>query len=168
MNLRWGRSQGRQTVLKVAGGVIYTRSAGEEPLGLRLEEIGARLHDMQPVLDEYGRYLVNTHIPAQFAALGTPARWAPLSLRYARWKALHHPGQPLLVRTGAMKAGFHWNSGPRSLRIVNRIRAGQSGGEPRWQYHQWGTAQLPARPVIQLTNKDRRRLQELAEEYIAA
>jgi len=32
--------------------------------------------------------------------------WAPLSPRYAQWKAHHYPGMPLLVRTGALAASL--------------------------------------------------------------
>lgn len=32
--------------------------------------------------------------------------WRPLSPKYAKWKAKHYPGMPILVRTGALKASL--------------------------------------------------------------
>ena len=168
---RFGRSQGRLTVIKVVGGEMHVRfgQPNVDDFATRLEELGLRMQDLQPVLDKFGRYLVREHIPGQFAAQGHPKRWASLSPAYARWKARHFPGRPILVRTGAMKGGFRYEARKRSLRVINRVKAGQKGrGKPRWFYHQHGTGNMPARPVLQISDADRQKLSELANEYLEA
>ena len=166
---RFGRSQGRLTVVKVAGGELVVRygSIDKDDFAAYLRDIGLRMQDIKPVLDRYGEYIVNEHIPRQFSAQGTPRRWASLSPVYARQKARQYPGRPILVRTGRMKRGFRWEARPRSLRIINRVMAGQKGrGVPRWFYHQSGTRKMPARPMLQFTDADRDKLHEFAEEHL--
>lgn len=168
---RFGRSQGRLTVVKVAGGELVVRfgSIDKDDLAAYLQDIDLRMQDIRPVLDRYGEYIVNEHIPRQFAAQGTPRRWASLSPAYARQKARRYPGRPILVRTGRMRRGFRWEARPRSLRIINRVRAGQRGrGLPRWFYHQSGTEKMPARPMLQMTDKDRDKLSEFTEDHLRA
>ena len=74
---RFGRSQGRLTVVKVAGGELVIRygSIDKDDFATYLENIGLRMQDIKPVLDRYGEYIVNEHIPRQFEAQGTPRRW---------------------------------------------------------------------------------------------
>jgi phage gpG-like protein len=166
---RFGRSQGRLTVVKVAGGELVIRygSIDKDDFATYLRNIGLRMQDIKPVLDKYGEYIVNEHILRQFVAQGTPRRWAPLSPAYARRKARRYPGRPILVRTTRMKRGFRWEARPRSLRVINRVMAGQKGrGRPRWHYHQEGTSKMPARPMLQFTDADRDRLHEFAEEHL--
>jgi len=157
------------TVVKVAGGELAIRfgSIDKDDFATYLENIGLRMQDIQPVLDRYGAYIVNEHIPRQFEAQGTPRRWAPLSRAYAQQKARQYPGRPILVRTGRMKGGFRWEARARSLRIINRVMAGQRGrGVPRWFYHQSGTSKMPARQMLQFTDDDREHLHQFAEEHL--
>jgi hypothetical protein len=166
---RFGRSQGRLTVVKVAGGELVIRygSIDKDDFAAYLKDIGLRMQDIKPVLDRYGDYIVNEHIPRQFAAQGTPRRWRGLKEPYKSWKARHYPGRPILVRTGRMRRGFRWEARPRSLRIINRVMAGQRGrGRPRWHYHQEGTSKMVARPMLQFTDADRDKLHEFAEEHL--
>ena len=116
--------RGKITVAKLVGATLFIGLPTTEVLEQRLEDIGMRAKDLKPVLDAFGRHIVEEHIPAQFARQGTPRRWAPLSPAYKRWKDKHFPGRPILVRTGAMQAGFRWEAHPRSLRVVNRVMAG--------------------------------------------
>lgn len=166
---RFGRSQGRLTVVKVVGGEMHVRFGDihTDDLVEYLDDLGLRMQDLQPVFDRYGEYLVREHIPGQFRRQGYPKRWAPLSTKYERWKERHYPGRPILVLTGRMRAGFRWEARPRSLRVINRVRAGQGGrGQPRWFYHQHGTDVMPARPMLQITDEDRDTLQAMSREHL--
>ena len=169
-----GSSQGRRTVARVArsriavpgADVIVSDSGVADVMVDRLEGLNLRMQDFEPVFDIYGRYIVEKHIPSQFARKGYPARWAPLSPAYAAWKARHFPGKPLLVRMGKMKAGFTWEARKQSLRIINRVKAGQRGGVPRWIYHQDGTDRMPARRMVQIGAKERAKLREIARQHL--
>lgn len=165
---RFGRSQGRRTILRVVGGEVGYRFGGIDTDDLieYLEDLKLRMIDLQPVFERYGEYIVGDHIPNQFAAQGTPRGWAALSPAYARWKAVNFPGMPLLQRTGRMKRGFSFEARPRSLRVINRVTAGQSTNIPRWRFHQEGTSRMPARPMLQFTNKDRDKMHEFVEAYL--
>jgi phage gpG-like protein len=76
------------------------------------------------------------------------ASWAPLSPRYAAWKASMFPGKGILVRSGALKASL---SGPTAPLAV--FRPGTSSLEigtavPHAIYHQMGTSRMPQRPPM--------------------
>ncbi len=165
---RFGRSQGRRTVIRAVGGQVVVRfgDISTDDIVKYFEDLGLRMSDMQAVFDRYGEYIVDEHIPRQFRARGTPQGWAPLSPAYARWKATHYPGMPLLERTQRMKKGFRWEAKPRSLRIINRVTAGQSVRIPRWRFHQDGTGKMPARKMLQITQRDNDKLLELSQEYL--
>lgn len=154
--------------MRVVGGEVGYRFGGIDTDDLieYLEDLKLRMVDLEPVFDRFGEYIVGDHIPNQFVAQGTPSTWAALSPQYARWKEVHFPGKPILERTGRMKRGFRWEARPRSLRIINRVTAGQSVKIPRWRFHQEGTSRMPARPMLQFTSQDRDKMHDFVEEYL--
>jgi phage gpG-like protein len=113
-----------------------------ERAGAELADVGKHiLPKLLPVLEvETGK---------QFDAQGAGPQagsWAPLSTSYAKWKAAHYPGQPTLVRTGALRAAL---TGPGSN--ARRDVSGDSlefgtTGLPYASFHQTGTGRMPARP----------------------
>lgn len=155
----FGRSRGQLTVVKTLGGTVQVSFGRPADVIRFFEDRERKLTDLREPLDRYGRYLVEEHIPAQFQSQGYPKRWASLSPAYTKQKAKKCPGRPILVCTGAMKAGFRWKAFKRSLRIINRVRRGQRGGIPRWQYHQGGKGRKH-RPMLQVTDRDLARLTE--------
>jgi len=152
----FGRSQGRQTIIKSVGGAIKVRFTDPVQAIRYFDSISAALKDLQEPLEEYGRYIVEEHIPRQFEAQGFPQRWPSLKTEYRKWKEKHYPGKPILVRTGRMKAGFSYQVTKRTLRVVNRVTAGQRNRTPRWSWHQEPSEDSPlrARPMLQTTEKD--------------
>ena len=95
-----------------------------------------------------------------FSAEGTPAKWVALSPNYAKWKAKHAPGRPLLVLSGAMRASLTSRTGSSDqIRDINgrakTARFGTADRKAKW--HQSGTRRMPARPVVQLTDADKQR-----------
>lgn len=90
----------------------------------------------------------------QFESLGH-GKWQPLNPTYAKWKAQHYPGQPLMVREGRLKAGLTGGAStekrPLSLTIAAK-------GAEYWKFHQRGTRVLPVRKVIDMTPDAKRRL----------
>jgi phage gpG-like protein len=165
---RYVSARGKRTVVKTLGADVVVNDGGKANVVLqRIEDLRSRAEDMEPVLDMFGRYLVQQHIPAQFRARGKPKRWAALSPKYAAWKAKHYPGKPILQRSGAMMSGFDWETHKQSVRVVNRVRSGQkAGSKPRWAYHQDGTIKMPARPMLQLTDKDYKQFRAFAHQHL--
>jgi phage gpG-like protein len=158
-------TKGTRTVAQSRGGAVQVRFTGVslDDYAESLRQIARKGQNVQPAFAAWGEYLVNEHIPGQFAALGTPKRWARLSKAYAEWKQRHFPGRPLLVLTGNMKGSFSWKAGPRSLQIKNTAKR---KGKAYWHYHQFGTSRMPARPVLQVRKEDRERLKEIALSYL--
>lgn len=164
----FGFSQGRKTTVKLIGCEIHLRSGiNNDDFVEYLSALGLRMHEFQPVMERFGAYLVNEHIPRQFKRQGTPKRWAPLSPAYAERKRRLHGRLPILVLSNRMRRGFRYKVTKRTLRVINRVKAGQKGrGAPRWTYHQNGTSTMPARPMLQITRYDYRRLREFARDYL--
>lgn len=161
---------GSKTVVKVVGAQITLRTnADHAMIAGRLEDLGLAAKDMRGAFDQYGEYIVNKHIPNQFKRQGTPKRWAPLSEKYAQWKRKHYGNLPILVLSGKMRKGFKWQVTPRTMKIVNRVAAGQGGNKtPRWLWHQEGTDNMPARPMLQIGRKDRDMLIKYAHAHLRA
>jgi len=103
-----------------------------------------------------------------FAAQGTPAPWAALSPNYAKWKAKHAPGRPLLVLRGDMRAALTSRTGASGqIKEINgRARSARFGTSIKIAtYHQYGTRRMPRRPVVQLTEEDKRRWSRLIQTW---
>lgn len=49
--------------------------------------------------------------------------WAPLSEKYARWKEVHYPGQPILVRTGVLKQSMTTKGARGNISAVSKFSA---------------------------------------------
>ena len=165
-----GFSQGRATTVKLVGADIVLRAGAKDNVDDVLDylnALGLRFQDFQPVMERFGEYLVEEHIPRQFKQRGTPKRWAPLNDAYAKRKRALYGNRPLLVATGRMKAGFKYETTPRTLKVINRVTAGQGRNKtPRWTWHQNGTETMPARSMIQIGQTDYRRLRQLAQAYL--
>lgn len=163
----FGRSGGRLTTIKVIGGSILVDFGDTRETIVFFEDKESKLKDLREPLSRYGDYLVEDHIVKQFRRQGFPKKWAPLSEKYAAWKKRNFPGRRLLVLTGRMRRGFRSKAGPRSLRIINRITAGQGGNTtPRWFWHQFGTSRMPRRPLLQITDNDLAKLTEFVFDYL--
>jgi hypothetical protein len=120
---------------------------------------------------------------AQFESSGSAAtgQWAPLSPRYAAWKARNFPNKGILRRTDQM---FHAATGDKSAGAVLDIKPMQmrmgiderSAVGLRARLHQTGTRRMPARPWLVVTQDQKRsweriiarRLNEAAKEAAAA
>lgn len=145
--------QGRLVVLKIVGAELRFNDGATDNLTESLDDLVVRANDLQQPNREFGEYIINRHIPLQFQQQGTPKKWKPLNATYAAWKRKHYGNMPILIRTGAMRAGFKSQVTPRTLRITNSVKA--KGGKPYWQYHQEGTDNMPQRMLIQMVSADR-------------
>jgi phage gpG-like protein len=86
-----------------------------------------------------------------FREQGWPSGWAPLTRRYAEWKAVHYPGRKILERTGALAESMA-GQGAFAVRDV-RERQATFGTSLRYAiFHQLGTRRMVARKVVQLSD----------------
>ena len=97
--------------------------------------------------------------------------WAPLSPRYAAWKARRRPGRKIMVFDGMLKAQAA-PLNPRNFGVYrvsdDRLEVGVDPGRtPYAKYHQEGTAKMPARPIIgQPTREDQKDMVKVLHEHI--
>lgn len=114
-----------------------------------LERAGAELADV-------GKHILPKLLPVlevetgkQFDAQGAgpiAGSWAPLSVSYAEWKAAHFPGQPTLVRRGALKAALTKTGGNALREVSGDTLSFGTVGLPYASVKQTGSSQEPARP----------------------
>lgn len=102
--------------------------------------------ELNPKLREAMRLVVDRQFNSRGGLTGG---WAPLSPRYAAWKAMHYPGKPLLERTYPAPGSLRWAAQHPEIRLLVRgvvatVRNGYGA------YHQDGTGRMPARPPIPL------------------
>jgi phage gpG-like protein len=77
--------------------------------------------------------------------------WAPLSPRYRIWKQKHYPGQPILVREGRLRTSVTWTGqglGAGGIFQAHPTFVVAGTSIPYGQYHQEGTATMPARSFL--------------------
>jgi phage gpG-like protein len=139
---------------------------GEQPLRRafvlykRIEDLTPAWQRMIPALQDY--------IARRIASGGTLHNlppFAPLSPRYARYKAKRYPGAPILVRTGRLFRSLTANTDdtiadiqPDHLTFGTRV--------PYALYHQLGTRKMPARPPIKLSKPIQTQLLTILRNYL--
>jgi phage gpG-like protein len=139
---------------------------GEQPLRRafvlykRIDDLTPAWQRMIPALQDY--------IARRIASGGTLHNlppFAPLSPRYARYKAKRYPGAPILVRTGRLFRSLTTNTDdtiadiqPDHLTFGTRV--------PYALYHQLGTRKMPARPPIKLSKPIQTQLLTILRNYL--
>lgn len=111
----------------------------------RVQDLSPAFERILPLLQQY----TESYLAAEGAHEGNP-RFAPLSPRYARYKAKRYPNAPILTRSGRMRqslAGITTDSiadiTPDTLTYGTRV--------PYALYHQTGTRKMPKRPPLKLS-----------------
>lgn len=97
---------------------------------------------------------------------GKSGKWAALSTAYAKYKAQAFPGLPILRATESL---YESMTGPDALDSVYRIDERELVvGTKREgaRAHQTGTRRMPARPIIDLTESDKRRMQKAIQKEL--
>lgn len=93
----------------------------------------------------------------QFASQGARGEgggWAPLSPAYAAAKAKRFPGRPILEASGRMKGSLTQRGHPDGFRRVTRDTYERGTSVPYADAHARGSARMPARPPIGVTEAD--------------
>jgi phage gpG-like protein len=143
-------------------------SAGFEPFTLRLDRFSDNLQDAEPAFEAIATYQVEVVNKRQFRQQGSVevgGAWAPLSPPYARWKAKRRPGKPILVFDGDLRDSLTipgdgvWEVWHRGFVIGTAVEYAT--------YHQNGTPNMPARPVLGSPRKsDVRAMTKILQRWI--
>lgn len=131
---------------------------GEEQLKRAFSRFGEYAQDLRDEFKEIARDFHETVEQKQFATEGAygAGGWAPLSPGYAAWKGKNYPGMPILQLTGRLMESLTGKTSDTIEEIGRQdFRLGTKA--PYAIYHQKGTGRMPARPIIKLTEDDKRR-----------
>lgn len=93
-------------------------------------------------------------------AKGLSGRWSPLSPAYAKYKEQKFPGQPLLRATTSLYQSMTSPDAPDSIFRMDERELTIGTKHEAATAHQRGTRKMSARPIISLTEDDKRRIQK--------
>ena len=118
-----------------------------DPLYKTLRGLRERAEDVSPAWEKWGDAIVEEE-KQQFTLLGARfgSAWAALSPKYARWKALHHPGKPIMRLTDALHDSL--TQRPMGVERINSHSAEFGTDVPYAHWHQDGTSKMPRRAVM--------------------
>lgn len=116
-----------------------------------LQGIQFRVDDVTPawpsVADVFAEQEEST-FASQGASAGQP--WAPLSAPYAAWKATVRPGRPTLVFDGDLRDSL--TNRPLGVEEFGPTEATFGTDDHTAVHHQYGTRNMPARPMVHATD----------------
>lgn len=156
---------GRQTRIKFVGGELNVKVNGEENILANLTGIAKRSTDLRIPFEAFRPVWIDA-IQDAFDAGGDPVPWPELSPAYAGWKATAAPGKPIMRLSDRLYDSLTsqtsdtiWFAGPRSVQLGTRV--------PYFIYHQEGTQNMPARPVLTLPGHAAATLVTMVLNYVA-
>jgi phage gpG-like protein len=137
---------------------------GDAQLDRRLERMTGHTEDARPAFEAIRESFLAAE-RRQFSTQGGYASggWAPLSPRYAEWKARHYPGQPILRRTDELFRSL--TEGPE-INVIEPQFALFGSAVPYGEFHQHGTARMPMRKPVELPEALRRRWVKILQRWI--
>jgi len=138
---------------------------GEAQIDRTLERFELGAQDASPAWEKMAESFLRAE-RRQFKSEGAYASggWAPLSPRYAAWKATHYPGKPILRRTDDL-----WRSlttGP-AIRYISAHQMILGSDVEYGKYHQRGGPNLPRRRPIELPESLRREWVKILQRFLA-
>lgn len=93
-------------------------------------------------------------------ASGASGKWVPLSKAYALFKTRSFPGKTILRREDTLYDSLTDPEAPDAIYRAERDEITFGTRDPKARAHHRGRGRLPARPVISLSESDKRRIQK--------
>jgi len=149
--------------LRYLGGELTFRFTGGDlaALSMQLRAAQGRARQWQPVWRALKpRWIRITQMTFNQEGPG----WAPLSPRYAAWKARHFPGKKILQREGHLISSL--TGGPGMIWAERPMSMAYGSALPYFPPHQLGGHNMPQRQMVQVTEEVRRALGELAMRHV--
>jgi phage gpG-like protein len=152
---------GKNTVIKLVGCDVITQftTTGQEQLIQKLDHFSAGSKDFTAVFMDFDN-IMQASIQNNFKAEGRPQSWQPLALSTVSQRIREGYGgaHPILVRSGRMKRGFKARIGKRSYAVYNKVFY--------FNYHQFGTPKMAARPMVVMLKGLRSNFTEIARKHL--
>lgn len=136
---------------------------GVEVLDRAFNRVNEYISDFRPIWPSVAEefYTIEREQFASQGAKGSSGTWAPLSPAYAKYKAINFPGQPILQATSALYESMTSREAADSIFQPEADQLTIGSKAPYALAHQRGSKRnLPARPIIALTEQDKRRIQK--------
>jgi phage gpG-like protein len=137
----------------------------------RLEGMLDRTKNMKPVL-KWGVEKLERAFSENFTMMGLlsakamlKGAWEPLDPVYGAWKATRFPGAPPLVQTGGLFRSIANISSSPGSRLDDQS-AVLSVDSKIAKFHQYGTENMPARPIVFIPRDFDREIGKKAGQYI--
>lgn len=126
---------------------VAIKISGAEAVERRFLALAERAADLQPAWD----VLAERFKDLEDRRFMSGAGWAPLKPGYARWKAQHYGGRPVLTLTGRLHQSLSEHldidiRSPHSMTLGTAV--------PYARYHQHGTSKMVPRPPIQMSEAE--------------
>lgn len=129
------------------------------------------LSDFTPFWRDYAAPKFFDDVQRNFETEGSyVGGWKPLNPAYARWKATHYPGKPILQRSERLRRSLEWSGGQVGPGGVARFseRSAEFGTSvPHGRRHQDGAGRLPQRRIIFLPQSAGESYARLLQRYVA-
>jgi len=155
---------GRDTRVKFVFGELQIHIEGVQEMVTTLDNLIRRSTDLSNPFQRFQKYWFDS-IDQVFADGGDPVEWPALSPAYEGWKNAAYPGAPIMRLSDRLYESLTnqtsetiWQVGPKHIEFGSRV--------PYFEYHQYGTSKMPARPVLVLTDEAARQLQLMVESYV--
>lgn len=138
---------------------------GDVQLDRTLERVADNVEDATPAWEAMADRFVTVE-RRQFSSEGRYASggWAPLSPRYAAWKARHYPGQKILQREGDLIRSL--TERPFGVEVITPQKMWIGSSVEYGAYHQHGGPRLPRRRPVELTEGERRRWVKILQRFV--
>ena len=127
-----------------------------------LQELERHTRDWRPFFERYGTDHLRPKWRAWMDSEGS-GQWAPLSPRYAAYKAQRYPGKKILQREGTLRQ----ESGAYGITRLEERQAEYGTSAPSAIFHQCGTRTMPQRQVVVFDAEDKKALIQMAAAYMA-
>lgn len=138
---------------------------GDTQVDRTIDRMLADVADLRPVWEVLaGRFV--TMEQRQFATEGQygSGGWAPLSPRYAAWKAEHYPGKTILRRTDDLYRSL--TSRPLGVEVIEPRYMILGSAVPYGAFHQHGTGRMPRRRPVEFPESERREWVKVLQRFL--
>jgi phage gpG-like protein len=99
-------------------------------------------------------------------AKGASGKWTPLSKAYAKFKAQRFPGETILRATGHMEASLTSSDALDAVFFASQDEIVLGTKDPKAVAHHRGSGRLPSRPVISLSEAQKRSMSKAIQKEL--
>lgn len=145
---------------------------GKAALSRVLTGIADDVENWKPALEDMASdfYRTQGDVFASGGAAEGLSAWPALSPAYTIWKRNNYGGRPILVLSGRLRSALTTSGAGSIKRVTERnLELGANvpvGGHNLAALHQHGTSRMPARPVLRLTDPQKKRWVSILHTYL--